>query len=70
MMGNALRNFGLEVLSIRYPYLETPCARPFSDHLWYLLSFLGVKRKFAFWRSFMEIYCRKPLVAPRLPEGE
>jgi len=70
MMGNALHNLGLEVLSIRHPYLETPYARPFSDHLWYLLSFLGVKRKFAFWRSMMEIYSRKPLVAPGLPEGE
>lgn len=70
MMSNALQNFGLEVLSIRHPYLETPYARPFSDHLWYLLSFLGVRRKFAFWRSMMEIYSRKPLIAPSTQGGE
>jgi SAM-dependent methyltransferase len=60
MMRNALQNFGLEVLSIEFPYLETPYANPLRDHLYYLLSFLGLKRKFPFWRSMMEIYCRKP----------
>ena len=61
MMRSALQNFGLEVLTIRYPYLETPYARPFRDHLLYALSLFGVRRKFAFWRSMMEIYSRKPL---------
>lgn len=70
MIGNALQNFGLEVLSIRHPYLETPYARPFWDHLWYLLSFIGVKRKFAFWRSMMEIYSRKPLNVPTTGGGQ
>ena len=60
MMRNALQNFGLEVLSIEFPYLETPYASPLRDHLCYLLSFFGIRRKFAFWRSMMEIYCRKP----------
>lgn len=60
MMRNALQNFGLEIVEIRYPYLEGPYARPWRDHLLYLLSFLGVKSKFPFWRSSMEIYARKP----------
>jgi SAM-dependent methyltransferase len=60
MMLNALQNFGLEVVDIRYPYRDTPYARPVRDHLLYLLSFVGVRRKFAFWRSSMEIYARKP----------
>src|SRR5687767_7243110 len=60
MMRNALQNFGLEVVDIRYPYTETPYARPFRDHVLYLLSFIGIRRKFAFWRSSMEIYARKP----------
>lgn len=60
MMRNALQNFGLEVLSIRYPYLHTPYAKPLRDHLFFLLSFFGLRRKFAFWRSMMEIYSRKP----------
>jgi SAM-dependent methyltransferase len=61
MMKNALQNFGLEVVNIRYPYLEGPYARPLRDHFLYLLSFFGIKRKFPFWRSVMEIYARKPI---------
>ena len=60
MISNALKNFGLDVVDIRYPYLETPYARPLLDHVLYALSFLGLNRRFAFWRSSMEIYARKP----------
>ncbi len=60
MMKDTLQNFGLDVLEIRYPYIGGPYARPWRDHLYYLLSFIGVKRKFPFWRSSMEIYARKP----------
>lgn len=60
MMRNVLQNFGLKVIDIRYPYLGGPYAKPLRDHLFYVLSFLGVRRKFPFWRSSMEIYARKP----------
>jgi SAM-dependent methyltransferase len=60
MMKNALQNFGLEIVDIRYPYLGGPYARPLRDHALFLLSFFGVKRKFPFWRSAMEIYASKP----------
>lgn len=60
MMRDVLRNLGMEIVRIHYPYLDTPYARPFIDHMWYLLSFLGVRRRFAFWRSTMELYARKP----------
>lgn len=60
MMRHALQNFGLVVEEIRYPYLETPYARPWRDHSLFVLSYFGVRRKFAFWRSSMEIYARKP----------
>ena len=60
MMRDALTNFGLEVVDIVYPYWGGPYARPVRDHLLYLLSFVGVRRKFPFWRSSMEIYARKP----------
>ena len=60
MMRHALQNLGLEIVDIRYPYLDTPYAKPVQDHIYYLLSFLGLKKKFAFWRSSMEIYARKP----------
>lgn len=59
MMRDALTNFGLTVEKIHYPYLDGPYARPLRDHFYYFLSFFGVKRKFAFWRSSMEVYARK-----------
>jgi len=61
MMENALSNFGLETVLIHYPYLGSPYAKPVRDHLYFALSFLGLKKKFAFWKSSMEIYARKPL---------
>lgn len=60
MMRNALQNFGLRIIEINYPYLETPYAQPVSDHLKFLISYFGIKKKFAFWRSSMEIYSEKP----------
>ena len=60
MMKDSLQNFGLEGINITYPYLQGPYAKPWRDHLLFLLSFFGIKRKFPFWRSMMEIYARKP----------
>lgn len=60
MMRDTLRNYGLDVVEIRFPYLETPYAQPLRDHFFYFLSFFGVKRRFPFWRSAMELYARKP----------
>ena len=60
MMKNALQNFGLTIVDVVYPYIDTPYAQPIRDHIYYGLSFLGLKRKFAFWRSSMEIYAQKP----------
>lgn len=65
MMKNALQNFGLEVVDIRYPYLGGPYARPVRDHFFYFLSFFGIRRKFPFWRSAMEIYGCKPTLKQR-----
>jgi SAM-dependent methyltransferase len=60
MMRDMLTNYGLEVVDVHFPYLDTPYARPLRDHLLYALSFVGLKRKFAFWHSVMEMYARKP----------
>ena len=57
---DTLVNFGLRVTEIRYPYLETPYARPFRDHGRFLLRCLGVPVKFAFWGNLMEVYAVKP----------
>ncbi len=56
----ALMNFGLEVVEVRYPYLETPYARPGRDHIYFLLRCLGIRVKFPFWRNIMEVYAVKP----------
>lgn len=60
MMRNALQNFGLEIVDLRYPYIGGPYARPWRDVFFYILSFFGIRKKFPFWRSMMEIYTRKP----------
>ena len=55
----ALTNFGLRVVTIRYPYLETPYARLVRDHLYFGLRCFGVRVDFAFWRNMMEVYAEK-----------
>jgi len=60
VLRDVLTNFGLRVNEIRYPYRETPYARPIRDHLGFLLRCLGVPVKFAFWRNLMEVYAEKP----------
>lgn len=60
MLRNILTNDGLDVQDVRYPYFRTPYCRLVIDGAMFLLSFLGVRRKFAFWRSSMEVYAVKP----------
>ncbi|MBI4569664.1 MAG: class I SAM-dependent methyltransferase [Planctomycetes bacterium] len=56
----ALRNFGFEVLEIRYPYWNTPYCRPLRDHLLFLLNLFSRRyRPHAFWRNSMEVVARK-----------
>ena len=57
---DALTNFGLQVIQVRYPYLETPYARPLRDHVVFLLKCFGVRAHCPFWRSMMELYAVKP----------
>ncbi len=60
MLRQILLNLGLEVLDTAYPYLGSPYARPLTDHLKFVGRLLGMDYKFAFWRSMMEMYSRKP----------
>ncbi len=57
---NVLVNFRMEVLETRYPYLETPYARPVRDHLGFLARCFGFPVKFSFWGNLIEVYARKP----------
>jgi 2-polyprenyl-3-methyl-5-hydroxy-6-metoxy-1,4-benzoquinol methylase len=59
MLINYLKNNNLKLLNVHYPYINTPYAKPFLDHLFYFLGFFGIKKKFAFWKSSMEIYAIK-----------
>lgn len=56
-----LKNFGMEVEDVYYPYLGTPYAKPVMDHLKFIARIMGVKTKFAFWGNMLEIYARKPV---------
>ena len=59
ILTNALKNFGMRIDSVLYPYIKGPYAKPFLDVFFYLLSYLGIKKKFAFFKSMMEIYAIK-----------
>lgn len=57
---NALRNFGFEIIDVRYPYWHSPYRRLLKDHFSFVMKLLGSKRHFAFWRNMMEVVARKP----------
>lgn len=59
MLVNILKNLGLKDIEVVYPYWDTPYARPLVDFAKFVLRLFGVKTKFAFPRSMMEIYARK-----------
>jgi len=59
-LSNALENFKFQVLDISYPYLNTPYAKPISDHLKFLANALTpVYIKHPFWKSMMNLVARK-----------
>ena len=60
MLRQILTNLGLHVIRFEYPYLQSPYAKPVSDHLKFFLRFFGLKSQFAFWRNMMECYARRP----------
>ena len=57
---NAMENFGYEHVDIEYPYLNSPYASFFSDHIKFILKLLGFKVTFPFWKSSMNIIFKKP----------
>lgn len=60
MLAGIVRNLGLTVTELRYPYLGGPYARPLRDHLRFIAALFGWRGPFPFWRSMMELYARKP----------
>jgi hypothetical protein len=59
MLKQILKNIGLSVEDIRYPYWESPYASPIKDHWNFLMRLLGKRKSFAFWKNMMEVYARK-----------
>ena len=55
----ALKNMGFKIEEVLYPYLTSPYSRPVRDHIYFGLSLLGFRPRFAFWRNIMEIYAKK-----------
>lgn len=60
-LANALTNLGLRVEKVIYPYIGTPYASPLRDTWRFALRCAGIVKPFAFWRSMMEVYARKPI---------
>lgn len=55
-----LRNAGFTDVRIDYPYIRTPYARPFSDHLKFLRKYIfRTADRFAFWKSMMYLIAFK-----------
>ena len=61
MLKDILKRIGFNVTKINYPYLSTPYARPINDFYLFVACSLGLikRKKFAFWRSVMDIYAIK-----------
>jgi SAM-dependent methyltransferase len=59
ILRQCLVNVGFREPIFRYPYLETPYARPVRDHLRLALRLVGVRRPFAFWRNMLECYAQR-----------
>lgn len=59
---NALENFGFKNIFIEYPYIDTPYKKFILDHIKFFINFLfRVKLNYPFWKSMMNISCKKPL---------
>jgi hypothetical protein len=56
---NILKNLGLKDIEVVKPYWGTPYANPVMDLVKFVLRLFGVKTKFAWPGSMMEIYARK-----------
>ncbi|UYN89896.1 MAG: class I SAM-dependent methyltransferase [Anaerolineales bacterium] len=59
MLANILKNLGLKDIEVVKPYWGTPYANPVMDLVKFVLRLFGVKVKFAWPGSMMEIYARK-----------
>ena len=58
---NALENFGFKNIFIEYPYIDTPYKKFIFDHIKFIINFLfRVKLNYPFWKSMMNISCKKP----------
>ena len=58
---NALTNYGFEILEVQTPYLKTPYANLFQDHILFILNILPFGfYKHSFWGSMMNIVAQKP----------
>lgn len=61
ILGDILRNLGMDVLRFEFPYRGTPYAHPVRNVFSFALRLAGVRRNFPFWGNMFECYARKPL---------
>lgn len=60
VLTQSLKNYGLKIKKVYFPYRETPYAKPLRDYLFFVLRILMIyKKKHAFPGNMMEIYAQK-----------
>jgi SAM-dependent methyltransferase len=58
---NVCKNFGFEFVELNTPYLKSPYANPFKDHLKFLQMLIFKKKpSFPFWKNMMDVILKKP----------
>jgi SAM-dependent methyltransferase len=59
ILRQVLKNFGMEVVEVVFPYWNTPYRQVPGDFLKFLVRLFGVNVRFAFWGNMFECYARK-----------
>lgn len=55
-----MSNYNMRHVKTDFPYLNSGYAKPFQDHIKFMLNLIGIKNKYPFWFSiFNSIYIKK-----------
>lgn len=54
-LNKTMMNLGFKLHNLQYPYLGSGYESVIKDHFYFFLNLFGKKRKYAFWRSMMNV---------------
>ena len=54
-----MRNLGFELEELQYPYIGSGYEKPLRDHFYFILNLFGIRKKYPFWRSVMNLSFKK-----------